>query len=342
MTKPHEGDQQDGGSQAPWSDEQARWIVRRAATLSLFGAEPVGPLVLPNGQFFPDRFDRTAESVARLFERMKVHVGLDETPTHLVIVDPEEGRVVSSCSSGGCGTSSVKTLGGERVQSSNDGSYTVIVATTEVAHPTVLTTVLCRAIGQLFLREVDALGRFAKSERDAAGDLAASMLGLAALIANGSAIEVKGCGGVKVHSATSLAPPQAVLALALVRLRQSIRTGAPAPAIEGGLDAVPRGILPLATAFMDENRDVVRRLDDAPEALDRGDFSLRAAGSSLGGRIRRLFGLGKKADEDPLAILEREASVVAASGRPGPRLSAKKSDQLDEIRALVDESFGSR
>ncbi|NUP10604.1 MAG: hypothetical protein HOW73_31540 [Polyangiaceae bacterium] len=329
----------------PWSEEQARWVVRRAATLSLCGAEPVGPLVLPDTRFFPDKFDRSPESVARLFERMKEHVGLDETTTEVVLVDPEEGRVVTSCSSGGCGTGAVKTLGGDRVEKRDDG-YVVAVATSEIGHSTVLTTVLARAIGQIFLREVDALKRFPKNERQAAGDLAASMLGLAVLVANGSGIEVKGCGGIKVHSATSFGVQEATLALALVELRRELRSGAskdPGAGLARGLDNVPRGIYPLARALFDENRDIVRRIDNAPESVERGDFSLRAPGSSLTTKLRRLFGGSKPRDEDPLDALEREASLAAASGAASSRRAVgPRSDRLDEIRALVDESFDTR
>lgn len=328
----------------PWSEEQARWIVKRAATLSQLGAEPVGPLVLPDARFFPDRFDRSPESVGKLFDRLRAHVGLDEVEADVVIVDPEEGRVVSSCSSGGCG-SGVKTMSGERVQETR-GGYAVAVLTTEVGHPTVLTSALSRAVGQIFLRETEGLARFAKPERGPAADLAASMLGLAPLIANGSAIEVKGCGGVKIHSTTAFGAAEAALALALVVERQALRkTGELSPGFERGLDPVIRGLYPLAKSFMEENRDVIRRVDDAPGPVERGDFSLRAAGSSFSAKLRKLFGGGKRADEDPLEALEREASIAAATG--GPRRlpgakSAKGAANLDEIRALVDESFDSR
>lgn len=328
--------------QERWSEEQARWIVRRAATLALAGAEPVGPIVLPDARFFPDKFDRRPESIGKLFERMKLHVGLSDTDTSLSLVDPEEGRVVSSCSSGGCGGGGVSTLSGERVTVRRGAGgalgYDVVVAIQEVANPTVLTTALARALGQVFLFEADVASRFAPKEIAPAADLAAVLLGLGVIVTNGSAIEVKGCGGMKVHGATSLGPAEAVLALALACEREGQR-GRELPAgLEAGLDRIARSMFGMARAFVHENRAVVRRLDDGAEALEQDKFTLREAGSSIGGRIKKLFGM-KAASTDPLEALEREAASAPKSA--GTRAGAKpKNDaRLEEIRALVEESF---
>jgi hypothetical protein len=45
-------------SEQPWSDEQARWVIRRAGTLSLCGTEAV-PLLFPTAASFPTT-DKTA------------------------------------------------------------------------------------------------------------------------------------------------------------------------------------------------------------------------------------------------------------------------------------------
>jgi hypothetical protein len=271
-----------------WTEAQARWVFQSAATLAAVGAEPVGPLVLPTSEFFPDAFDGRPSSFGALFVRMMRHVGLGEVEAEVVLVDPEAGRVVSSCSGGSCGTGGVTLLAGQRVAetTSNDGgsAYVVQLATTEVANPTVLTTVLASAVGQLFLREVDVLKRFPAPARTAAGDLAAAMLGLAVLTANGSGIEVKGCGGMKVHAATALTSGQAALALALVLERQRLRGKATpaALAFSTHLDAVARGALGPAIDLVRANLDVVRRVDDAPEGIERGDFRLREPGGGIG------------------------------------------------------------
>jgi len=333
----------------PWRDDQARWVFQSAATLARAGAEPVGPLVLPTAEFFPDRFDGSVASVGKLFDRLKAHVGFSDVPTALLLTDPEDGSVVSSCSSGGCGTGQVKTLADQRVTAQKGGGYAVQVATSEIKNPTVLTTVLTRAVGWLFLAEADVVTSFRSKERGAAGDLAATMLGLGVLVANGSGIEVKGCGGMKVHSATSMAAPEATLALAIAVEREKLRrpTALTAPAVMlKGLDAVPRALFAMASAYVIANRAIVRSLDDAPDAVAAGTFSLKEPQASITGRLGRWLGFGGNKDADPLDELEREAALAAVA--PGKRLHSsdaagrqrpKNEARLAEIRALVDESF---
>lgn len=320
----------------PWTEEQARWLVKSAATLAKAGAEPVGPIVLPTGKFFPDKFDRSPPAIAKLFSRVKQHVGLDELETEVVLVDQEAGQVVSSCSGGSCGGGGVKVLAGQRVVA-DDGRYTVAIATAEVAHPVVLTTVMARSVGMIFLDASGAVGRFRKDELGPASDLAAAMLGLGVLVANGAGIEVKGCGGVKVHAATALSAPQAVLALALCLEREGVRGREVPPGLEAGLDAVARDLLGPARAFFTQNRDVVRRLDDAPDALEEGNFKLRS-GLGLGARVLATLGF-KKAAEDPIERLERE---LAAQKPSSGGLDPAKKAQLKELEALYDEVVSER
>ena len=321
----------------PWTEEQARWIVRSAATLARAGAEPVGPVVLPTNRFFPDKFDKSPPAIGKLFERIKGHVGLDEIETEVVLVDEDAGQVVSSCSGGSCGSGgAVKVLAGQRVAATGDG-YTVAIATAEIGHPVVLTTVMARSVGMIFLDASGAAARFRKNEIGPAADLAATMLGLGVLVANGAGIEVKGCGGVKVHAATALSAPQAALALALA-LERDVRKGRDEPAgLEAGLDAVARGLLGPARAFVHQNKDVVRRIDDAPDALEQDNFRLRS-GLGLSDRVLSTLGF-KKAPEDPIAQLEKELATQKPSSK---RLDPKKREQLKELEALYDEVVSER
>ncbi|MFO0548972.1 MAG: hypothetical protein U0271_11335 [Polyangiaceae bacterium] len=334
-------------SALPITEDQTRWIFRRAGTLALAGCEPVGPFVLPNARFFPDKFDRTPASVGRLFDRMKEHVGLSDVPTNLTIIDPEEGRVVSSCSSGGCGTASVKTLSGERVTEVGDG-YVVQVATPEVAHSTALTTALSRALGQIFLREADILRAFSGRERQLAGDLAATMLGLGVLVANGSGIAVKGCGGVKIHSATSFSAPEAVLALAVAAGRQAERSPNAEEIALTSLDPVAASLYEAAAAIVRGNKSLVRMLDDGPATLEADNFVVRPPRSgSIATRLLNVLGVGKREPVDPVEALEQEVMKQLgdgpkSGGAAGRRTRTASEDaRREELRALVDESFGS-
>lgn len=294
-----------------FGDELARWVFQRAATLARAAAEPVGPFVLPNGRFFPDRFDGTPDAVGRLFDRMRHHVGLDGLEIELVLVDADTKNVTSACSSGGCSTSAkLAVLSGERVVSTAEGGYVAKLATSEASHPNVLTAALARALGDVFLLEADVARRLAPIERAKVADLAATMLGLGVLVANGAGVETKGCGGVKVHQTTALGLHEAVLGLAIAATRHPER--ARERELAASLDPPARAIFDAAMAYAAANADVVRRVGDAPDAIERGDFVLRSGQSWIGASILgRLFGRPKA--NDPVAELERELSRIARS-----------------------------
>lgn len=327
-----------GAMEFPWPIDQATWLVRRAARLAELGAEPVGALVLPTGAFFPDKMDGSEASYQRLWDRLRGHVGLSELETEVLLVDPDANQIVSSCSSGGCGTG-LSSWSGERVSPRADGSYAIHLAMPELKHPTVITTALSRAVGEVFLREADALRAFGAKERPAIIDLAASMLGLAVLVANGSGIEVKGCGGVKVQSVTSFTTPLATLAVALVERREVLRKrrAEDATPLDASLDNVARSMFGVARAFVRANDDVVRRLDDAPAGLIDGTFSLREPRDSPLTRLRRALGFGRTSD-DPIENLERELAAGVAPKAMTGKARPRRADAA-EIRALVDESF---
>jgi hypothetical protein len=328
-----------------FTDDAARWVVQRAATLASLGAEPVGPFVLPNAAFFPDKFDGSPASIGQLFERMKSHVGLDEVPTEVVLVDPDEGRVVSSCSSGSCGSGGFSLLAGQRVTEASeaDGSrYIVQLATPEARSPVVLTTVFASALGEVFLREIDALKRFAPKERGAVADLAATLLGLGVIVANGSGIEMKGCGGVKVHAATKLTAPQAVFALAIAieRSSRNPKSATDLGPLGGQLDNVARGMFASALDVVRSNRDLVRRIDDAPGPIERGDFRIATPRIGLGSKVLAVLGLGRSRDVDTVDELERalasgQAPLVANKRAVDPARRAK----LAELSELAEDAL---
>jgi hypothetical protein len=294
-----------------FGDALARWVFQRSATLALAAAEPVGPFVLPNARFFPDRFDGSPDAIGRLFERTKQHVGLDDVDVELVLVDADAKSVTSACSSGGCSTSAkLAVLSGERVVSKPEGGYVAKLASSEAGHPVVLTSALARAVGGVFLLEADVARRFAPAERPKAADLAATMLGLGVLVANAAGVETKGCGGVKVHQTTALSLPESVLALAIAAARHPEL--APERVLVKELDGPAKGMIDAAMAYAAANADTVRRIGDTPEAIERGDFVLRSDQSWIGSTILgRLFGRRRAAD--PVDELERELSRIARS-----------------------------
>src|SRR5262249_16985139 len=114
------------------AEPQLRWILGRTATLLEQGAEPVRGLVLPTGEFFPDRFDGSPRSVAALMARMQTHAGLGDLKVELAIVTPEGEAQTVSCSSGACGGSGKIDARLDRVTHLDEGAYRVALGAGEV------------------------------------------------------------------------------------------------------------------------------------------------------------------------------------------------------------------
>jgi hypothetical protein len=122
------------------AEPQLRWILRHTAALLELGAEPVSGLVLPTGDFFPDRFDGSPASLAALMQRVQKLAGLSDLQVDLVVVTPEGEEQTVSCSSGACGGTGKIEIRSDRVAKRDDGSYAVTIGAGEIKSPTVLTT----------------------------------------------------------------------------------------------------------------------------------------------------------------------------------------------------------
>lgn len=318
---------------------QLRWILRRTAELLELGAEPVRGLVLPTSEFFPDRFDASPASVAALLARVQHHAGLSDLCAELAIVTPEGEAEVAGCSSGACGGGGAIGARLDRVARMPSG-YAIAVGTGEVRHPVALTTALVRSVAFMFLSEVGAYDDTPPHEREPVTDLAAVLLGFGVLAANGSYIYMKGCGGVKVHSATRMTAPEIAVALAVFcRLH-----GVPDRTAAKHLETTPRELFGEACAWASSNEKVVRLLRSDPELVAADEFTLRETSSWLA----RALGLGRPKKEavlppsmEELAELERSLARGAHASSP-PRDAARKK-RLAELRELVEETLeGSR
>lgn len=314
----------------PWSDEQARWIVQRTATLRARGAKPVHGIVLPTHEFFPDQLDRSPKTIAVFMRRMLELGGLDFLDVKLELVaegaDPDAAS--KGCSSGGCSSPGLKVpkSGFKRVVQHGDGAFTARIAEGETQHPTVLAVAMSRLVASMFLSEVDGWSAFGAREREGAIDLGAVALGFGALIANGSAIEVAGCGGKKVHSVTALSAPETCLALAFSCALEGTSPNQVGRFLSGPLAST----FDVAARTAASNRAVIERIDSAPADVEDGRFTLNPPSTALFGRLRSLF--GKKDDDEP---------VVIAPAPRRPRDAAKEA-RLRELRALVDETLEER
>jgi hypothetical protein len=325
----------------------AQRYARFVDELELEQGEPL--LVLPNAEFFPDRFTGDARSVERLVARMQGYAAIESVEIETRLVGEAAPSTGGSCGTGacgapGCGPSESEGATGPRVERLAD-RYLLRVPAEELGHSIVLTARLATSLSAVALIERHPRG--AALAGDAAqAELAATSLGFGVLLLEASYLYSKSCGGPNVQRATALATDELACLFALFLARE----GHPAKAALAELGTTQRAVLKEACALLDESPGLVALLQKNPERVARGDFSLRDGGSFLS----KLFGRSKpkavsaaEREAAALSALERGASVDELEDLLGPSAPATpkaraKSESDAELRALVDEALGDR
>ncbi len=305
--------------------EAVSTILERFGRLLALSGHELGerPLVLPNSEFFPDRFARDADSVAALVERMALHAGLEDVPLAVTLVAEEgpEAPHPGGCASG-CQVPAALAGAVPRLVDHGDG-FTLNVPAFEVQHPVVLTTMIARALGHVFL--VEALPAQTRIEPpvELTADHAAVALGLGPLLLEGAHIYSKGCGGPSVSQVTRATLPElAILTAFVIEMR-----GHPARRALAELSTTQKALLSEAHELAKSNGALVRLLRDDPGRVARGDYRLSDAKPWL----LRLFERNRERGDELPADLGALARRKAAT---------KVQDPVrDEIRALVDEAL---
>jgi hypothetical protein len=299
------------------SEQALRWIVSTYARLRAAHGDAIGDpaLVQPTGAFFPDEFRLDAPSVERLLRRILGYSPVsDDLGIELAFAEPAADHA------GGCGSLACGPAGGGgargAVQELEDG-YRVVVATTEVGNPDVLTTSLARSVGALALLE-------AGEEADPAeAEIVAVACGFGVLLANGAAVWAKSCGGLRMAQATVLGVEELSVALALFVAVHGTR---PSEA-RSSLGATQREALDLAEAWVESNPLLVETLRERPALLEAGVFDIEPIRGIVGRWLHR-----------------RKVAAEMRAPVPGSASTAPVSDErrrrLEEARALVDEVLG--
>lgn len=316
------------------AEPQLRWILNRTATLLEQGAEPVRGLVQPNAEFFPDKFDGSPGSLAALMNRFQDHAGLSDLKVELQILTPQGEAKKVSCSSGACGGGGGKLdVKLDRVAQTGDGTYAVALHAGEIGNPVVLTTSMARAVACMFMTEADAYRGVPDEDREPLTDLAGALLGFGVILANGSYIYAKGCGGVQVQSATKMPVDEITVALGLFCRLFDV----PERTARKHLELTPGEHFEEGYAWASSNASVVRMLRKNPDAVRAGEYSLSPSRSWLA----RVLGMGQKkrpaSPDEELAALERSLPASAAAKKRS--VDAAKAKKLAELKALVDESL---
>jgi hypothetical protein len=312
------------------SNEVRRGLVAGyAAVVESLGLQ-VGarPLLLPNGEFFPDVFNADEPSVQRLVDRLLEHAGLSD----MAVVARFWGATDPSCGAGACGSCGPSQPEPEAVERLLDGGefWQINVLPREVSAPIALTSALCRAIALSVLHEADSPPGGVPV--DLAVDLTAVELGYGVLLLEGSHIYRKSCAGPSIARSTALGPSELGLVLAL-----STRVHGQAPhKVKKYLSATQQAAWAEATAWADSNLPLAAILRADPQAISRGAFQLNEASSWLA----RWF--SRKVQRAPrvgaaVTIEELEAALLADNPNRAPR--QPRDAKFEEIRRLVDEAL---
>jgi hypothetical protein len=272
-------------------DRTLRELVQRYASLiERFGAD-IGrrPMVLPNGEFFPDVFQGDLPSVGRLLRRMQLHAGMSDIPIAIGVVDPEAGA--EACGSGACGSCATPTVtpgvAAARLIDLGDG-WRVNIAPTEARNPVVLTAALARALGHVFLLEETSSERPIEEPLEVSVELTTVALGLGTLLLSGAYMYQKSCGGPNVSCLTALGLGELAVAFTLFAKHQghSLRRA------RAELEVTQREQLSEAETWLLSNPQLSRLLASDPLRLVLGDFELSAPKSWV---ARVLSGLAPSA-----------------------------------------------
>lgn len=270
------------------------------------------PLVLPNGDYFPDAFSASRAGVAQLLARMQLHSGTRDIPIELELVDAEFEAAGGGCSSGACAVP--PNADRPRLELVDDG-WRLRLFTSEIHHPVGLTTILARALGAVFLEETRPDGAGIRQPFAVTQELAAVGLGFGVLLLEGSHVYAKSCGGPRISRLTTCSTGDLAVATALF-------AGANGHSLRKALslvNATQKAALQAARDLFEANAQLVRSFTQRPHTLEATDFALNEPRP----RLFSFFG-SRPAAEDP----DLEAALWDAA----PLLGSPDSDQ--EPRAL--------
>lgn len=297
-------------------------VERHARLLAAFGRE-IGkrPLVLPDAEFFPDRFTGDAPSVSQLVDRMMEHAGLSDVPLRALVID---GAEPESPHGGGCSTGCQipAALAASVPRLTDDGNeWTLNIPKHELAHSVVLTTMVARALGHVFLVEALPAGVRVEAPVELTADYAAVSLGFGALLLEGAYIYSKGCGGPQVATITAASLGE----LALVTALFIEAGGHSARRALSAAGTTQKAVLSEAHSWAKSNSALVKALRDDPDRVASGGFPLDDVKPWLFRILKR-----DSAEEMPRDLMAPKVSA------PAPKPVDPKHD---ELRSLVDEAL---
>jgi hypothetical protein len=300
-------------------------IVERYARLSSSVGESIGerPLVLPNGEFFPDRFTNDEASARRLVSRMAAHAGLEDVPLTTRVVEEDEPEAPHEGCSSGCAVPAASAAGTPRLVDHGDG-FTLNVPSPELGHPVVLTTMVARALGHVLLVEALPDGAAIEAPVDLTADYAAVALGFGPLLLEGAYIYSKGCGGPRVAQVTRAGLSElAVLTALFIEMGEHAGRRAARE-----LGVTQEAALGEALEWARTNREFCALLRRDPARVAAGDYTFGESKPWL----LRVFGKKRKASPE---------DIPADLFVPRPEKPKAHDPETDELKQLVGDALES-
>jgi hypothetical protein len=290
------------------------------------------PIVLPNGQYFPDHFDGSPAATQRLVQRMQQHGGMGDVPVR-VVHGQAAATAAKQCGSGGCGPVAALSQSEPRLMLQDEG-WLLRIEPAESAHPVGLTTLVAQALGLVLLEETRRDGHSLPEPVALHQELAGVMMGFGLLLLEGSHIYSKSCGGPQVTRLTALSTPELALLTALFAAERKLSLK---PALRAASNT-QRAHLDEAEALLRGNSGLLDWTRDATELdADPGLVLAPPKRALFGGLFNRGRSEPAPRLDDLEGALERELS---AGMRSLP--SGRKSSPVDEeLKALVAEALRS-
>jgi hypothetical protein len=305
------------------SDDALRSIVAHLAHVRAAYGEVLADtaLVEPNGEYFPDEFRLEPAAIERLMRRMMTYAPLStELEVEVAYIEPEGEGGGGGCGSGACGPGDAPKQAARGGAVETEDGYAVLLASSDVGEPKLLTASLARSMGRLVLFEADE--EVDPRVEGALSELTAVASGLGVLLLNGACVYKKGCSGMRRHQGTFLGVEELALACALF-----VRVAGHKPgAVRRHLEVTQREAFDLALDWVDGQPKLVRTLTDEPALLADGVFALE----EKKGLLARLLARKRDADGPPV-----ELSVA----RPARERSPEELRRIQETKALVEEAL---
>ena len=341
-------------------------LIRRMAMLYQRLGRELGdrPLVLPNGEFFPDPFNGDEQSVQKLLYRMKLHAGMQDIPIELRILSAEhegcDGNCGDNCACKGeahqskhgsgdhkansCGTGACGSCASEPVLHSDEprlvdvgDGWRLQLPVAELSHNIALTTNMAKTLGLVFLLDTSPPGKGIEEPVDLAAEMAGVAIGFGGLLLAGSYLYSKSCGGPRVAQLTKMSCGELAVLTALF----AARGGHKLRHLRKLLPVTQSSALDEAAGLLRDNPSIAETLRTRPAELCSGEFKLSASGGSIWRRWFKskptdpISKIGQ--DEFDIADLESALSSHMSAGKRQKPLSSKGGN--DELRSLVEEAL---